>query len=191
MGTRHILHTLTKQSPNNEVRHLVLHLVNGSHETILSQITNCAETKIATGTEYDMRQEAITLAQTWATEEGFVFPREGVPVFDSLKNTVALAVIMGHTLVYDPNLAAQNVTGAVPLTRWPGMTAKNGGGYEYAYDGLKIIARPTLPPGHGLDMAPTKAEFIAVMQKATALLATVGPMREFLLGGGTGQFLVG
>jgi hypothetical protein len=55
--------------------------------------------------------------------------------------------------------------------------------YEYAFDGLKIIASPKLPANHGLNMSPaTNAEVVAVLNKAMALKDAIGPTREFLLG---------
>jgi hypothetical protein len=146
---------------------------------------------IADGTEYEMRQQAETLAREWIEKEGFRFPSERVPVFESLKETIKLALIMGYTVVHDNKYINNNMTdpqkrnplGVVPLADWPGMTAKNRGGYEYAFDGSTIVARPTLPPNHGLNMKPKNAEeTVAVLQKAMALQKTVGDTATFLLG---------
>ena len=172
------------KAPENEVRHLLIYPVDAPREMKLVQLSGAAETPLATGTEYEMRQKANALVQLWAAE-GF---KQQDKVFETLERTVALAMRLGFRIVWDPRFQKMdrpplNPTGAVPLEQWPGMTAKNGGGYVYALDQVQIHARPTLPPGHNLGVAPSDPkEFAAFMLKATALLETVGPFAEFRLG---------
>lgn len=171
----------------DEVRHLLIYPVDGARETKLVQLSDSVETLIATGPQYEMRQRADALAQLWITSDGF--KSQDGPVFESLERTVALATRMGFTIVWDSRFTKLdrpplNPTGAVPLATWPGMTPKNGGAYLYALDQMRLLARPTLPRGHKLGVAPSDPkEFVAFMKKATELLDTVGPSVEFLLGG--------
>ena len=92
MRTHHIQYTLKKQ---DEVRHLLIDLTAGAGAASLSELTNAVETPIATGTQSQMEEKARALAQDWAANEGFEFPKEDQPVFDSLKNTITLAALMG------------------------------------------------------------------------------------------------
>jgi len=110
------------------------------------------------------------------------------PNFGSLKDAVALALASGYKIIYDQRYKSLrppfNATGAVPLTEWPGLQGRNGGGYEYAFDSLTIIARPTLPPNHGLNMRPKdNKETLDVLRQAAEKLKEVGPTVTFLLGG--------
>ncbi|MGD0790138.1 MAG: hypothetical protein ABR920_00080 [Terriglobales bacterium] len=185
-STPHILHTLEKKgSPRNEVRHLLIDLANGSGAAILSQVTNAVETHVATGTQFEMGQRADALAQDWTANEGFKSSPQDQRVFDSLKNTAALAMAMGYTIVYDPRFKnGRQLLGEVPLNQWPGMTPKNGGGYEYAFDRGWIFAEPTLPPNHGRNLQyRTNEEFLAVMKIILELKASVGDSGKFPLGG--------
>lgn len=59
-----------------------------------------------------------------------------------------------------------NLTGAIPLAKWPGRSGKNGGGYQSAFTGITLLASPTLPPGHGINMAPSTEELIQTMRQA-------------------------
>jgi hypothetical protein len=148
------------------------------------QLISGAQTEIATGTEYEMGQKADEVMQKWAGE-GFRYQREREPVYEDLKSTVALAMLMGYKVVYDPtyvDMRRMNLTGAVPLAKWPGRSGKNGGGYQYAFTGTTLLASPTLPPGHGINMAPSTEEFIQTMRQATELQKTVGPFAEVILG---------
>lgn len=185
MSTCQILHTLKKEIPGKEVRHLVLNLENGPGAAILSQLSNAVETPIATGTQYEMGQKANAVAEEWRANEEFNYTSDHQLVFDSLKNTVALAALMGHTFVYDARYKSQrDLIGEVPLSQWPGLAPKNGGGYLYAFDGMTIIAEPTLPANHGIKMEfKTSQETLAVLKKVAELRDTVGPRVEFLLGG--------
>jgi hypothetical protein len=180
---RRMLFALKPENPHEKsVRFLLLNSVDGAHNTILSEMTNGIETEMDTGTEYEMNKKAEEIAQLSAAS-GFRIANDERPVFESLKNTVALAIVCGHTSLYDNRFkTGTNFTGSVPLSKWPGMTAKNGGDYEYALDGIKILARPTLPPNHGLNMKPqTSKETLEVFMKAAKLKQTVGPDAEFVL----------
>ena len=194
MVTLPTLRTVVKKSPgHHEARHLLIHSVDGSLETVLSQMTNGFVTRIATGTEYEMKKRADEMVQSWIDNEGFQFPRENAPVFEPLKHAIALATSMGYTHLYDARYknitlsgpGKMNITGAVRLAEWPGLAGKNGGDYEYALEGNgTLIASPTLPRGHGLNMTPqTAEETISVLQKAVALKESVGPTVTFLLTG--------
>ena len=91
----------------------------------------------------------------------------------------------GHKVVFDPahaDVRRKNLTGVVPLAQWPGRSGRNGGGYQYAFTGTTILASPTLPPGHGINMAPSTEEFIRTMRQAVELQKTVGPLVELVLG---------
>jgi hypothetical protein len=110
------------------------------------------------------------------------------PNFGSLKEAVALATASGYKIIYDNRHKSTqppfNITGAVCLSKWPGLTGKNGGGYEYAFTGTTIIARPTLPPDHGMNLRPKdNKETLEVLRQAAQILEEVGPTAEFLLAG--------
>jgi hypothetical protein len=191
MHERQLLYSLEKKGrPNNEVRHLILDLTKGSGAAVLSQFTNAVETQIATGTQYEMNQQADALAQEWVAREGFAFPRKNdAPVCDTLKNTVALAISMGYRTVYDSRFKAQkigdlrggaNFLGEVPLNKWPGLTPKNGGGYVYAFNFTTISACPTLPAHINVEI---RADNISAVSQAIEMLKSVGPHVDFILGG--------
>jgi hypothetical protein len=181
------LHTMIKDGTAEfprEVRHLLIHPVKAPRVTILSQLVAGVGTEIATGTEYEMGQKADALMQEWAGE-GFRYQNEREPVYEALGPTVTLATLMGNRVVYDPqrvDMRRMNFTGAVPLAQWQGRHGKNGGGYQYAFTGTTIIASPTLPPGHGINMAPRSEETLRVMGQIIELQKTVGPVLEFVLG---------
>lgn len=176
--------TLTK---DREARHLLIYSVDGARENKLTQLIAGVETPLAAGTQYEMRQFAAGLAQSWIADEGFKRPPENQHVFEPLDRTITLALKMGFSVIYDERFKSMsappfNLTGAVPLSTWPGMTPKNGGGYEYALGSVTLHARPTLPPGHGPLVAPTDGkEFAAFMLRMSASLDAVGPAVEFLL----------
>jgi hypothetical protein len=181
------LHTMVKdatQTSPHQVRHLVVVSVDGSKATVLMQLISGTQTEIATGTEYEMGQKADALMQEWAGE-GFRFQREREPAYEDLKSAVTLAMVMGYKIVFDPAYAdvrKMNLTGAVPLSKWPGRAGKNGGGYLYAFTGTTLLASPQLPPGHGINMAPGTEEFIQTMRRVIELQKTVGTMVELVLG---------
>ena len=90
-------------------------------------------------------------------------------------------------MVYDErfkDLRQGNLTGAVPLAKWPGMAPKNGGGYVYALDDMRLYAQPTLPTGSELLVAPSDGkDFAAYFLKVKAAQDEVGPFKEFHLDG--------
>lgn len=175
---------LRESDSEREARHLIVLTVNGPGETILIQFSAGFHSEITRGTEYETRKKADDLAQEWTTKEGFKLASDSKRIFEPLPHILALARFMGHRVVYDDRFSSnRNFTGEVSLEKWPGMTAKNGGGYEYSYTGTMILARPTLPPNHALNMRPnTNAEAIEVIRKSVGILNTVGPAREFVLG---------
>lgn len=181
------LHTMVKdttKASQYDARHLLVHSVNGSSNSTLRQFVSDELTEIGTGTEYEMDLKAHALMQEWA-REGFRYRREREPVYEKLERTVTLATLMGYKVVYDPervDVRRGNLLGVVPLVQWPGKPGKNGGSYHYAFMGTTILASPTLPPGHGINMAPSSEEFIRTMQQILALQKTVGPSCEFVLG---------
>jgi len=181
------LHTMVKDATEtspHQVRHRVIVPVDGPKVTVLMQLISGAQTEIGTGTEYEMGQKADAVMQEWA-DEGFRFQREREPVYESLQSAVTLAMLMGYKIVYDPicaDVRRMNLTGAVPLAKWLGRSGKNGGGYQYAFTGTTLLASPTLPPGHGINTAPSTEEFIQTMRQVIELQKTVGSLVEFVLG---------
>lgn len=181
------LHTMVKDAQSgspHEVRHLLIHSVEGPGVTVLTKLVSGVQSEIGTGTQYETGQKADAVMQEWAGE-GFRYQRDREPAYEDLKSTITLAMLMGYRVVFDPDyrdVRRRNLTGAVPLAQWPGRSGKNGGGYQYAFTGTTIIAFPTLPPGHGINMAPSREEFVRVMQQVIALQETVGPVDELVLG---------
>ena len=75
-----------------------------------------------------------------------------------------------------------NPLGIVALDEWPGMTPKNGGGYEYALGLLTLHARPTPPPNSLPTVAPSGGkEFAEFVLRHIELRNSVGPTVEFIL----------
>ena len=181
------LHTMVKDARSgspHEVRHLLIHPIKGESGSVLTKLISGVQSEVATGNFYEMEQKADTVMHEWAGE-GFRYQREREPAYEDLKATVTLAMLMGYKVVYDPShvdMRRMNLTGAVPLAQWSGKSGKNGGGYQYAFTGTTILASPTLPPGHGINMAPTTEEFIRTMGQAIALQKTVGQFAELVLG---------
>ena len=174
-----------RSDSRRETRHLLIHSAEGPSVTVLTKLVSGVQSEIGTGTKFEMSQKADSVMQDWARED-FRYRRDREPAYEDLKSTVTLAMVMGYEIVFDPDyrdLRKMNLTGAVPLAQWPGRSGKNGGGYEYAFTGTTIIASPTLPPGHGINMAPSREESVRVMQQTIALQKTVGPVAEFVLGG--------
>jgi hypothetical protein len=167
-----------------DVRHLLVHSGNGPSNSTLRQFVSGVLTEIGSGTMYEMDQKADEVMQEWAGE-GFRYQREREPVWEALERTVTLATLLGYKVVYDHahyDMRKRNLTGAVPLVQWAGKRGKNGGGYHYAFTGTTILASPTLPPGHGINMTPSPDEVVRTMRQALALQETVGPFVEFVLG---------
>lgn len=178
--------TLTK---GQDARHLLIFFLNGSAETELIQVNAGVQSSIAIGTEYEMKQQAEAIAQVWMEDEKFTRLADDKFAFEPLDRTIALAIKMGFKSVYDRHFIKKewpnpNFTGEVPLSSWPGMTAKNGGGYLYALDQMRLHARPTLPESQEPLVAPSDGkEFAAFILKHKAILDTVGPFVEFVLAG--------
>jgi hypothetical protein len=187
MNEHPTLYTMVKDARSgspHEVRHLLIHSVKGPSATVLTKLVSGVQSEIGTGTQYEMEQKANAVMQEWAGEH-FRFGREREPAYEDLKSTMTLAMLMGYKVVFDPEYAdvrRMNPIGQVALTQWPGRSGKNGGGYQYAFTGTTIIASPTLPPGHGINMAPGSEETIRVMQQIIVLQKTVGPLYELVLG---------
>lgn len=181
------LHTMVKDARSgspHEVRHLLIHPVEEPNDKVLTKLIAGVQSEIATGKLYEMEQRADAVMQEWA-REGFRYQREREPAYEELKSTVTLAMIMGYKVIYDPtyvDVRRMNLTGAVPLSQWPGRAGRNGGSYQYAFTGTTILASPTLPPGHGINMAPSTEEFVQTMRQAIALQKTVGSLVELVLG---------
>jgi hypothetical protein len=185
-----ILYATVSRDSETKVRHLLIYLLDGARVTKLVELANGIEREIGTGTQFEMTQRADALVQDWVARDGFEHRPPDDPVFESLERTISLAEKMGYTTVYDPRSqnpnptgGRLNLTGAIPLAQWRGMTPKGGGGYLYALDGMKILARPTLPANHGLNMSPAREDLPTVLLKAAKALNTVGPFAEFILGG--------
>jgi hypothetical protein len=179
--SKRILYTVKHKQDEEEVRHLLLDSIDGAHTVVFSEMANGVETELARGTQYEMEGKA----RERISSGNFQATPDDEKVFEALRNTVALASACGYRTVYDGrNKSALNIVGQVPLSEWRGMEGKNGGGYEYALDGMKILARPTLPPNHGLNMKPaTNQECLEVIREASKILESVGPAVEFVLGG--------
>jgi hypothetical protein len=82
--------------------------------------------------------------------------------------------LLGYKMVYGPR--------AVALSQWRGKSGKRGGGYHYTFTGKSIVASPTLPPCHGINLTPSREEAVSTMQRVVALRDEVGPVVEFVLG---------
>jgi hypothetical protein len=181
------LHTMIKDARNDsphEVRHLLIRPVEEQDDEVLTKLISGVQSEIARGKHYEMEQKADAVMQEWA-KEGFRYQREREPAYEDLKSTVTLAMLMGCKVVYDPayvNMQKRNLTGAVPLAQWPGRSGKNGGGYQYAFTGTTLLATPTPPPGHGINMAPSPKEFIQTMRQLIEAQNSVGPFVELVLG---------
>ncbi|MBT9331494.1 hypothetical protein [Paracidobacterium acidisoli] len=172
------------------MRHLLLESVDGYGVVNLVQLNAGVANQIATGTHYEVSQQADALVQQWVKGEGFESRATDKPAYEPLAATVALALRLGYEIVYDNRFKKLdrpplNATGAVPLSKWPGMTAKNGGGYEYALQGNGTIhAQPMLPlTGKPLVAPAGGPEFVAFVRELVALRDAIGPSAEFLLGG--------
>ncbi len=171
----------------NHARYLIIESLDGSRVTNLSQMSNGIETHIGTGTEYEMRTKADDLIKSWTKDEGFHWLSDKELAWEPLAKALTLARRMGFIAVYDGrfkqmNRLPLNPLGIVSLDEWPGMTPKNGGGYEYALGLLTLHARPTPPPNSLPIVAPTGGkEFAEFMLKHIELRNSVGPTVEFIL----------
>jgi hypothetical protein len=176
----HILYSLVKDELAREVRHLLLREVNGASDTALSYMAHGVNIGLESGTEYEMNQKAQSLAEQWKQQSGFRLPRKNEKIFEPLVNIVQLARACAFQFVYGNS----SIAAAIPLERWKGLTGKNGAPYEYAFEGMKIIAQPVFPADHGLNLHPsTNAETIEMMKQVVELRNSIGPTEEFVLGG--------
>jgi hypothetical protein len=184
-GKPNLYATLTKAE--SDPRYLIIQSVDGSRATELSQMSNGVETLIGTGSEYEMRTKADELIKSWTKDEGFHWLSDREFAWEPLSKAVALARRMGFIALYDAsfkqmNRLPLNPLGVVALDGWPGMTPKNGGGYEYALGLLTLHARPTLSPNLLPTVAPTGGnEFAEFLLKHIELRNSVGPAAEFIL----------
>jgi hypothetical protein len=172
---------------DNDARYLIIESLDGPRVTNLSQMSNGIETHIGTGTEYEMRTKADDLIKSWTKDEGFHWLSDKELAWEPLAKTVALARRMGFIALYDGrfkqmNRLPLNPLGIVALDEWPGMTPKNGGGYEYALGLITLHARPTPPPNSLPTVAPIGGkEFAEFVLKHIELRNSVGPTVEFIL----------
>jgi hypothetical protein len=174
------LHTSLSKTPGFEARHLLIEFVNGSRETKLIQMSNGSDTILDTGTEYDMTQKADALARDWKINEGFTTPKQNEYVFEPLQRTIALAMRLGFTILFDQR---GKLPVTVPLNTWPGLTAKNSGIYVYAFNQEQILAWPTLPLDHPLSAFPADSkDHVNHLAKINNFLNTVGAAETFTLG---------
>lgn len=123
MNSFPVLHTMVKDarigSPH-EARHLLLNFMDGPSVAVLNKLAGVNHDEIATGTPYQMEEKANSVMQEWAAE-GFRYQREREPVYEDLKTTVNLALLMGYQVIYDPeqrDVRRGNLTGAVHLAVW-------------------------------------------------------------------------
>ena len=155
-------------------------------EVALLELSSGAEQVLATGTSYDIRQKAQAVAEQHISN-GFKLHKEE-NVFEPLAHIVALALRMGYTIIYDPRAKQVdhlplNATGALPLKDWPGVQGKHGGSYEYAFDNMKIYARPNpVVPPHLLKPKDTR-EFTASLLTIQRMRDQIGPSGEFIISG--------
>ncbi len=172
------LQTFVKRGRKYEVRHLLI-AGNDPGAKTLSKIVNGIQTRIAVGTQYEMQKQEGELMKEWSGD-GFESERHA---FESWERTLTLLTAMNHHVIYDPQQAdvrKLNLTGAVPLTEWSGRTAKDGGDYEYAFDGTKVLAQPKLP-ANAMPSYTTTVEFAKALVQVSKLRESLGPLYEFIL----------
>jgi hypothetical protein len=176
--------TLFTLFQGSTVRHL---LIEGNDPGVmnLSQLVDGVRTVVATGTSYEMNKKADFIVEEWMKKESFKYKKHGdPPVFESLKDAVTLALLMGHTGVFDPKSAKglNNPLGQVPLASWQGWQDKSGSDYEYGFTGTTLYGQPKVTAKHGVNLTPKdNAEWIANVNKALQIRKALGPEHEFLL----------
>jgi hypothetical protein len=171
------LHSLHRGST---VRHLLIEGNDPGAKT-LSRLDNGVRTVVATGTHYEMDQKAMALIEEWCQNEEFKWRGEdGVPVWESLRDVLALAKLMGHTSLYD---FKHNLPVTVPLDRWQGCKDKNGDDYQYGYTGTTIEACPRVTAKHGVSMvlSSNTQEMVGQLAKIIEIRRALGPDRKFVL----------
>ena len=140
-----------------EIRRL-LSVTTDDHVTLL-ELSAGKEQILAIGAPYEVSQKAQATLDLYS-QEGFKIQKEE-NVFEPLGPVIALALRMGYNIIYDPRAKQLdrpplNATGAIPLKDWSGIQG-NGGSYEYAFDNMKIYARPSpVVPPHLLKPKDTK-----------------------------------
>jgi len=179
MNTPSIRWTLEKHKPAHEVRRLLISFVNGPGLTTLSQLIGADHTNIATGTQFEMEQQADALAREWLKEGFNSLSENDPPPYESLEAVIKISVIKRHTQISIPNRV--NPARAVPLVQWHGLVPKNNGSYEYAFDGFYIHAQGALPLNQNLTVPKDVKEWPAYLAKVKALREAVGPSGKFLL----------
>jgi len=139
------------------------------------------------GTEYETTTHADALIQK-LVGEGFKWIKSGRFAFEPLGHAKALALRMGFTKIYVPNSKEMdprrglNLTGEVPISKWPGVQAKNNGEYEYAFDLMRLHAQPVLPREFSTTTpALGTTEFVSFLQNVIKARNSIGPTLEFVL----------
>jgi hypothetical protein len=175
VSTRPTLYTLDNLLT---VRHLLIEGDDPGAKT-LSKLENGVRTVVATGTHYEMDEKALALVQEWCQKEDFSWRNDDAPVWESLREIVALAKLMGHTSLHD---AQRMFEPAVPLDHWQGCRDKRGDDYQYAYTGTMIEAWPKVTAKHGISMALSNTqEMAAQLAKIIEIRKGLGPERKFML----------
>lgn len=176
------LNTLVNNVSPKEVRHLLSRNVDGPHSVELHKLVAGVSGCIATGTEYEVREQAAELAQRWIAEEGFRVVKQPETVAEPLPHVVKLAKMEGFTCVYDDrykSLERLDAIGEVPLSEWKGTSAKNGGPCLYSLENGHIVAHPIVPPGTSREYDLGTPEGIAALSN---LIDLIGTKQEFRLG---------
>lgn len=167
-----------ERGPEQDVRHLLIEAVDGPARTDLIQLRAGHEKRLATGTEYEMREKAKEVIAEWSGE-GFQSKSLDHPVFEPLQAAVALALKLGNTTIYTDS---DNMTGKVALKTWPGLPSQNGQPCEYAVQSLTLYAQPKLPASAIAELRSI-TDHAQWVKKAVELRQGVGRERKYILGG--------
>jgi len=172
-----MLHTAHKGST---VRHL---LIEGDDPVAmtLSRLDNGVRAVVDKGTHDEMYQKAMSLIEEWGEREGFEYRSHGgPPAWESLRDTIALTKLMGHTTLYDATNSRFPVP--IPLDHWQGCKDKNRDDYEYAYTETMIEARPRVTAKHGVNAPPaTTKDRVDWLRSVVKIRQKLGPELKFLL----------
>lgn len=171
--------TLYTVEKGSTVRHLLIEGDDPGAKT-LSKLENGVSTVVDTGTHYEMDEKALALIKDLCQKEDFSWKNDNAPVWESLREIVALAKLMGHTSLHD----VRYITAPdVPLDRWQGCKDKNGDDYMYWYTGTTIVACPRVTAKHGVSMvlSTNTQELVAQLAKIGEIRKALGPERTFLL----------
>ncbi len=104
------------------------------------------------------------------------------PNFGSLDDAKAAATASGYKVVYDDRYNSTpplNVTGAVSLKEWPGISGKNGEAYEFWFDGGYIHARPAISSS---DVNVDPKNTLEFLRRVIEIRKAIGPEIPFLVG---------